>query len=70
MNSAKTSYTAVYTLWGFKPKGATEVYVARLDQIAGSSLTTTADSFAAGGFVITAATTNTAGYTLWGFKPQ
>jgi hypothetical protein len=45
------------------------VYESRLQQIVGSELSSTAESFAAAGFVITATTTNTAGYTLWGFKP-
>jgi hypothetical protein len=46
----------------------TDTYSAMVTQIAGSSLASTAQSFAEQGYVITAATTNTAGYTVWGFK--
>jgi hypothetical protein len=53
----------------FKLVGAAGGYESRLQQISGSELSSSAQSFAAAGFVITATTTNTAGYTLWGFKP-
>ena len=45
-------------------------YEQRLDQFSGASLDAIAASYAASGYVITAATTNTAGYTVWGFKPK
>jgi hypothetical protein len=34
------------------------------------TLDSTASSYAAGGYVITAATSNTAGYTVWAFRPK
>lgn len=57
-----------YTLSGFKPSASTKTYASRVNQVAGSQLDMSAESFASGGFVIPAATTNSAGYTLWGFK--